>query len=81
MTAHQAKLPFLKTGKFSHTDPKYRLLCSGLFAVSGPISLSYSNPFNPIYFVLISKPVKLFHIGLKFGILHARAENFQTKAP
>jgi hypothetical protein len=33
MRAHQEKLPFFKTGKFSHTEPKYGLMCSGLFAV------------------------------------------------
>jgi hypothetical protein len=81
MTAQQVKLPFFKTGKFSHTEPKYGLMCSGLLAVQGSISLRRSNPFNPIYFVLISKLVKLFHIGLEFGILHARAENFQTTPP
>jgi len=28
MTTQQAKLPFFKTGKFSHTEPKYGLMCS-----------------------------------------------------
>ena len=68
MTTQQAKLPFFKTGKFSHTEPKYGLMCSELFAVQGPISLRCSDPFNPIYFVLISKMVKLFHIGQEFHI-------------
>lgn len=81
MTAQQLKMPFFKTGKFSHTEPKYGLMCLRPLAVQGPISLRCSNPFNPIYFVLISKLVKLFHIGLEFGILHARDENFQTTTP
>ena len=64
MTAQQAKLPFFKTGKFSHTEPKYGLMYSRLLAVQGPVCLRCSNPFNPIYLVLISKLVKLFHTDL-----------------